>query len=450
MREALRSRVFHVLLGLTLLATVLLPLTVSGDGTATAAVQAILTYSLQAVAVLLSMAAVWLGCAGLSHEIESHRIHMILTKPVHPWMVWLGKWLAVFLMNGVILLVAAAVIYGLIQHRLASAEFSPEELAQARAEVLTGRRVYEPLRPPLGDLVDAEYRRLRDQDMLDPSHDPRAVRGELLRVMRARTTEVQPYMVRGWRFEGVSVDRQAEAPMFFRYRLYVARASQTEQRETLGVWRFVNPDAPEGRQERYLPMQMRGGMFQELPLPTWLVANDNSLTVEYLNDDPQEDVVIFQTADGPTLLVSAAGFSVNYARGVGVIFLRLGFFAALGCAFGAMFSSPVALFLAFAYMLFSIVVDATLGTPGSSEQLDSWIPHGHSFFTYSLVLILDKIVISLREFDIPELLSSGRLVSNGRLASVLFFQLLLRGGPLAGLAVLVFSRREMGKVVRQP
>ncbi len=446
-REALRSKIFHVLLVLTVAAVLLLPLTVAGDGTATAAVQAILTYSLQAVTVLLTLSAIWLGCTGLSREIESHRIHMIFTKPVPPWKAWLGKWLAVVLMNGAILLFAAVMIFLLVQWRIHSGEFSEEELARARNEVLVGRQVYEPERPDPRQLAEAEYRRMMEAGRLDPDHDSQRVLSELLRQHRAGTTEIRPNMTNRWRLEGVNLPRDEDVPVYFRYRLYVATTSQAEQRETVGIWRFINPDAAgqEGG-EAFLPIRSAGGMFYEERIPASLVSEGGELIVEYRNFDPQEEIVVVQEADGPSLLVSVAGFSGNYWRGIAVIFLRLGFFAGLGCALGAMFSGPVALFLAFAYMAVSILVNAALGGGG---QAAAAIPAGHNLVTYAIAVAVDQLIISLQEFDIPDLLSNGRLVSGGRIASAAFLQVLLRGGPLALISIIVFSRREMGKVVRQ-
>ena len=56
LRASIRSRVFHVLFGMILLAVFVLPLTVAGDGTAVGLLQVSLTYSLGAVTLLISTA----------------------------------------------------------------------------------------------------------------------------------------------------------------------------------------------------------------------------------------------------------------------------------------------------------------------------------------------------------------------------------------------------------
>ena len=59
-----------------------------GDGSASAELQVSMIYSLRAVTVLISLAAMWVGCSGLSREIESYNLHLVLTKPAPPWLVW--------------------------------------------------------------------------------------------------------------------------------------------------------------------------------------------------------------------------------------------------------------------------------------------------------------------------------------------------------------------------
>ena len=73
MRSATRSKVFHILFALIILAVFLLPMTVSGDGTAIGLVQISLTYSLNVVVALISTTTLWLACSLLSREIEATR-----------------------------------------------------------------------------------------------------------------------------------------------------------------------------------------------------------------------------------------------------------------------------------------------------------------------------------------------------------------------------------------
>src|SRR5436190_16992898 len=105
-RNAIRSRVVVVLLGLLLVAIVALPLTIKGDGTIAGTVQVLLRYTLGAVTIILSIATLWAGCAAISMEVQEHQVHLVVTKPVYRAQLWLGKWLGLFILNTVLLTLA--------------------------------------------------------------------------------------------------------------------------------------------------------------------------------------------------------------------------------------------------------------------------------------------------------------------------------------------------------
>ena len=89
-RNAVRSRVVIILLGILLLVIIGLPLTVKGDGTIAGQVRILLSYTLGFVSFILSLATLWAGCAAVSLEIQEKQIHLVVTKPVRRVQIWLG------------------------------------------------------------------------------------------------------------------------------------------------------------------------------------------------------------------------------------------------------------------------------------------------------------------------------------------------------------------------
>jgi hypothetical protein len=447
-KAAFRSKVFYVLLILNLLAVVLLPWTVSADGTAVAELQLTLTYSLTAVTGLLSFAALWLGCTGLAREIEAYNLHLVFTKPARPWLVWVGKWLGVSVMTSVIFAVSALLIYVLILWNLRSGQFSPEELDKVRNEVLVGRRVFEPAAIDFVSLAKHQYEQLQKQGLLPPDHDVVAVRQEIVRQIRAKSTEVEPYQARIWRFNGVRT-RDPEGILYFRYRLYAGSTSSSRQRFVRGVWSVINPAAPPEQQVAVLPQRVMSGAFHEFRFPAGMVADDGTVIVQYTNYDEQEESVIFQAADGPELLQPATGFAGNYVRAGMVTIMRLTVLAALGCTFGAAFSTPVAVFVAIAYLLFGAVVDVTIGAPLRDEagRIVAW--KFWDVITFVVAQAVDKAVISFRAFNVASLLSRGILIDAAKAGMLFLTQVVLRGLPMALLGIWILSRRELGKVIRR-
>lgn len=113
-KSVVRSHVFRILMFLLLFTIVALPLTVVGDGTARAYIQVSLKYCLGAVGFILSLSSIWLGCFTMSDDIESYKLHMVVSKPISRVTIWLGKCLGILLIHSVLLLISAFAVYILI------------------------------------------------------------------------------------------------------------------------------------------------------------------------------------------------------------------------------------------------------------------------------------------------------------------------------------------------
>jgi len=110
-RSSLRSKVFFVLLVLTILATALLPDSVMGDATLAGEFKVRLNYSIGIITFLTGLAALWVGTVNIAKEIEGYQIHMVLTKPVSSFKLWLGKFLGVGILCLGILYLSSGWIY---------------------------------------------------------------------------------------------------------------------------------------------------------------------------------------------------------------------------------------------------------------------------------------------------------------------------------------------------
>ena len=161
-RNAVRSKVMLVLLAALLLAIIGLPLTVKGDGTLAGSIQILLSYTLGAVMLILSIATVWAGCAAVSQEIESRQIHLVLTKPVSRVQVWLGKWLGLVALNGLLLVVAGVVVFGLLHWNTRAGRLTEADRAVLHREILVARRVIAPEPIAIDDLVRQVYEERRE------------------------------------------------------------------------------------------------------------------------------------------------------------------------------------------------------------------------------------------------------------------------------------------------
>ncbi|MCF7855804.1 MAG: ABC transporter permease [Candidatus Pacebacteria bacterium] len=447
-RASLRSKVFHVLLLINLAAVILLPLTVSSDGTAAGQFQVSLTYSLNAVRALLSLAAVWLGCTALSREIESYNLHLVLTKPTRVWQLWLGKWAGVFAMTGFLYILSAAVVYALLFVSFNSGQYSTEELREARNEVLVGRRTFQAARPDFVAFAKREYRRRETAGELAPGHSREEVLKELIRQIRARSTEVEAGFARTWKYENVRVP-DPDARVFVRYKIFVASTSESKQRMTRGTWALLNPDAPEDQRLAILPQRVMGGSFHEFSFPASMIPEGGTLYLQYVNQDAGKESVILQAKDWPVLLARVTGFANNYIRGVLLVLLQLALLGILGCTCGAALSTPVALFAALSYLVLGGAAAALVGqgTVGAQEAFS--IERLLDVTTRGVARAVDAIVLSLGRFDPTHDLARGYLIEIMALGQLILFEGLLRAGPLVVLGIYVLGRRELGKVIRR-
>ena len=463
-RSSVRSKVFHVLFVLILLAVVLLPITVAGDGTARGQLQISLTYSLGVVAALVSTATLWLGCSILSREIESYNLHLVMTKPSPPWLVWLGKWLGVFLMHSVVFAVAALIILGLVLWRINRSDFGEEELRRVRNEVLVGRRGHFPILPDFRALTKQDYKRRLEAGLLEPDHNRETVVSEILRQIKAKSTEVPADRTRMFQYENVRIPDSAES-MYLRYRYYLGGTTRSQQKLTRSVWGIRDPTGPgsvaEPQMSRFFPLQeqAKSGTFRELEIPTSvrveggeptpMVGNDGRFLISYWNQNEQGESVMFQVADGPTLMVRVTGFLPNYFRSLVLGLFQLAFLAALGCAVGAAFSTPVAAFVAIAYLVIGMIVQGAVGAPVQDELGDYQYDSKADKVLHHIAMAVSQVVVSVDDFDASSDLARGRLIEYGRMAGAFAALIATRGALLAALGMWVLTRRELGTVIRK-
>ena len=144
LRGAIRSRLVITMLVLLLLTIIGLPLTLKGDGTVQGYAHIILHYTLSLTGIILSIVTVWVGCSTVSMEIQDRSLHLVVTKPVHRFSLWLGKWLGILGLNASFLAFSGIVIYGLFIWTLRPALHNDTERRILQEEVMIARERFIP------------------------------------------------------------------------------------------------------------------------------------------------------------------------------------------------------------------------------------------------------------------------------------------------------------------
>lgn len=464
-RNAIRSHIFQLLLGLLLLSVVALPAMIAGDGTATGFIQISLLYSLTIVMLLLSLSSIWLSCYIMTHDIDSYQIHMVTTKPVSRVTIWLGKFTGVLLIHTLLLILSGATIYFIVLGKLHQQKFTPEERARIQNEVLVGRRTFYPDRPDIDRLarekLQAKIGELenRGQTVDTSPQNQEKLLNDARREIIAQMSALPPGEMVQWSFSDLPAG--LDRPLYLRYRVYIGKVATEGQRITAGQWIVGYPRIREeaksnagekaeavGYTLTYTPLslnpeQIKSGDFHEKVLqPEWkLVTPDNKLFLSYVNFDGMNGTQHFQVSDGPKILLRVTGFAANYARAILAIFLELLLLTGLACSTAAFLTMPTAIFVVTSYLI--------SGSFASYLAETSYFGGAADYIGYYIGKLLLWVIIPVQKFEVTDLVANGELIELSFLWGLILNYLLLRALPFVIFGILLYRRRELGLVIRK-
>lgn len=421
-RGAIRSRMVLSLLALLAIAIIGLPLTVKGDGTAEGQLRITITYSLGAAFALLALSSLWAGALSIAQEIEDKQIQLLSTKPVRRAEIWAGKWLGLMAINAALLLAAA----------LATALLLPRKQLDAQSATHHNwRAVYRPMEPIQKDYSQearALLKQRRASGEIPENVDDETALRVLHQEVLLRDATVAPGQKHEWR---VALPRALRADETLRIRFrYSSSAFGIES--AVGRWQVGTPTRPDTWQSVSTNIPE---LYQTLEVPASAIGDAREVTIQFTNEDPTGITLVFNPADGLRLLLPAGSFAANYARALLLLLLRLGFLTALGVTAGALFSSPVALFIALSLMAMSQFAGISANTAPPQGQIQRLID-----------LPTRGLRAALKPLASPPVLdavATGMLVEDTWLLRVAGVQLLLYGGAFALLGTSVLKRREL-------
>ncbi len=409
LRTAMRSRVFVLLIAMVVICIAGLPFVIKSDGTAAGQTQLFMHYAFGLTMTLLSITAAWSAAGAISLEVAGRQMHVLVTKPVHTFEIWLGKWLGLMTINLVILGLAGGLIYGLLRWTTRDAVISAAERVSLREEILTAHRLVAPEQPN--------------------------IKSGAGRTMFA----VPPGATQSWIFRVPAHIRPHDAP-FLQFQFAASRFER--QTPVTGLWLIGtdNTGAPHRTLGAYTPH-----VDHTLKLPPAMPGQ--RLLITYQNvETAAPATVLFASDNGAQLLIRASGFESNFIRALLLILARLTFFTALGLTIGALFSFPVAVFTAFA-LLFITGLSGWIGTETLMAEWDlapDWLAGLLNSITNGIVQLAHFITPPLAKFEPLNFLPTGAFIPWTLVGMAWAVMALGYGGTLAVLGIWIFSRREMG------
>ncbi len=441
LRQAVRSRALAVLVILLFLCVTALPLTIRGDGTLSGQAQILLSYTLGFATLILTIAGVWAGCAAVSGEVRGRQIQLLVVKPIRPLEIWMGKWIGLMALNGLLLFLAGALVYGMLLWTTRPEALDADQRRRLREEILVARAVARPDESGLEEEARAALESERAAGRLPAEADPQSAYQTLLRLRRLHFYSVPPGGVGEWRIR-LPAPPAPDRPIFLHFRF---SKSAMDLEAIAGQWYFGSAtEARLGTVGAWPPESP-----QTLPVPPAPFLGEREMRIAFANTDPSGATIFFSPDGGLEVLMRRGGFAANYARAGLLLFIQLAFLSAVGLAAGSLFSMPVA---AFVSLSFVIVARAApyIGAMAEQRRYFSDAPGAGLAATAldaALRVVFRMLRAALAPLRLPDaldLLAGGRWIPWSAVLSAAASHLALYGGLLALLCAAALRRRELG------
>jgi hypothetical protein len=446
-KAVLRFRLFAVVATLLVLAVVGLPMVVKDDGTARGFAQIIITYTLSAVTVLLGFSTLWLSCGALARDIEECQIQVVATKPIARWQIWLGKWLGIASLNAVLLILAGACIYGLLEWR--ASKLPLLQRTQLRQELLVARGSAR--EADNSAQINAETEQiLQDRVKQNPgiAADLNEVRTQIREQVKADFQLVPPGYVRQWNITNADlIATGGSGDKTLQLRVKFQSSDHNPNGHYVGIWEIGNPDST----NYYVlpPMSLAPDTFHEFEIPN-ATSDKGVLSIVFVNQNNIS--LLFPLEDGMEVLFPQGSFTPNFIRALGIIFCWLVLLSAIGLMAASFLSFPVAAFFSITMLAVALssstladTVDLGTVTQGSTPATRSITDTIFIPFYQGLIYLLNLV----EKFSPIDALSSGRSVPGSELAAAFCQIVVLFGGTFALIGIALFSRRELAAAQNQ-
>ncbi len=441
-RQALRMKIAVVFI---LLLLVLLPVmfaTITGDGTLRGRLQTFISYGLSLTSFLLCLLTVIVSIYSLTSDIEQRQIYTVITKPIHRYQLLLGKLLGVVLLDVVLLFLFAAIIYANSLYMPKYYKATDSELEQVNNEFYTARTSLTPPEVDVSKDVEEAYNKLKETDQLPDNLSVEKFKNELTNIKKLERRAAAVGQSLLWEFNNVKpADPNGSLFIRFKYNVSVTPLdSQVYGRWIVGDYQHIKYGM-ESKTPIYDRIHKHSiQTFHEIEVPASVVPQDGHLAVGFLNVPLNNTVVIFPLEEGLEILYKADTFTGNFLRAVLLILLRLIFLACLGILAASFLSFPVAILLC-------IVIFFTASFSGfcleSFDFLGEDLSVVYRYTIRPVILLLPQF----DKFNPTKYLVPGRLLSWFLLAKAGFSMICIKSVLLLVLALLIFSFREIAKII---
>jgi len=343
-------------------------------------------------------------------------------------------------LNAALMMLSGASVYGLLQWR--ATRLPPAEQETLRTQVLVARGVAQP--PDYNAEIDARTEQLLQERLKQTQisgADLALARQQIRDQVKAAYQLVPPGYTREWQIDlGFARNFLRGQPLQLRVKFNAAQSSPSGT--FVGQWRVGEPGTANAWYSG--PMSLSPNTYHEFEVPPDLFNRQGVLTIDFLNAN--NTTLLFPVEDGMEVLYPKGGFTLNFARGLAILFCWMALLAAIGLATASFLSFPVATFfsLALLVVVFSsgMMTNAVaMGTTGIGN------PESKPKLADAILLPLFRgilpVVDLVKNFSPIDSLSSGRAIPWSELGAAFGQIVLLFGGVIGLIGIGLFARREL-------
>jgi len=441
-KQALRMKIAAVFIILLLILLPVMGTAMTGDGTMKGRLQTFISYGLSLTSFLLCLLTIVVSIYSLTSDIQQRQIYTVITKPVRRFQLLFGKLLGVILLDVALLVLFSAIIYAVAIYIPTYFNANEADLIQLDNEFYTARNGLIPAEVDVSPEVLEAYDKLKKSGRLPEDVPREKIIARLTEDQRRWKRAAVPGQQLIWEFQKVKpLDPKQSLFIRFKYDVSV----NPPDLNVYGIW-----TVGDYRQIKYgtkIETPIRNfdrkdliRTFHEIEVPANVVAEDGYLAVGFLNVPMNNTVVIFPPEDGLEVLYEADTFTGNFIRAVLLILFRLIFLACLGIFASTFLSFPVAILLCLVVFFTATVSGFCLESFDFLGENLSWV----YFYTIRpLILFLPQF----DKFNPAQFLVPARLLSWPLLAKVAGLMICIKALLLLLLALLIFSFREIAKVI---
>lgn len=453
-KQSVRSRIIPALAIILPAIIILTILNIKGDGTAIGQISIAIKYSLAFMLIIMSIATLWSGCAAIAREIEDKQLRLIIVKPIKKHEIWLGRWLGWLAINATLLTICGITLIITIHYKVNSQKLPATTIEQIDKTVLIGRRRITPT-PVENNTEEIKVllEKLKAAGEIPTDTTDEKVCSEIQKKITAANSVVPPAGEKIWHLtmpKTISPHNQISLNL----KLHSPTRSDNPAAGTLTITTENKSDNPLLQTDI---KQEHNGIYQMNISPEIFHGGENIIITFKNASADNSHTLVFTPKKSLSLLINESSFLSNLIRALLVMLCLLATLSAIGLTTSAIFSFPVATFIAITVIIAAIASHFFIFASDPAHAVEHHHHHGHEHEKPAPPDLVEKtgeaiigklrfIVEPTMKINVLQNISSGILITEKDTTHAIMILFLLYPGILGFIGSYILSKREMASL----